>query len=252
MDIYAVLNVLLPIVLIAIGIALVVFIVELIKMVKVTRTTITDVKVHLDPTMANIEEITESIKPAVAKSDPLVDRVMLTLDAVNLEMMRVDEILEDISQITDSASSATAAVDNIASAPVKAVSNVATRVRTKLGGKNASDESAQLSAQRDDAAQALEDFRAAEAEEAQDAQAAQADAYVEIAGAAEPAEPVVEPAAEPAAEADAEADAEPAAVKEAPSDDDQMDKQPTGPIPVDEILARLDEESADQGSEKED
>ena len=148
---------------ICVGVALVVVLIELTKILKTTNTTITDVKTKLDPVLDDVAVMTNDLKPAVKKADPLVDRLQLTLDAVNLEMMRVDEILEHVAQITDTASSATTAVDNIAHVPVKAVSNVATRVRTKFGTKYASEESAQLG----DAAvnRALEDYKAAQAEQ---------------------------------------------------------------------------------------
>ena len=166
MDVNGVLNIALPVVFICVGIALIVFIVELIKVLKLARTTIVDTTEQLAPTLKNVEDITTNIQPTLAKIDPLVDRVQLTVDSVNLEMMRVDQILEDVSEITDSASSATAAVDNITSAPLKVVGNVADRVKTALGSKDSSDESAQLAEQRVAIAQALEEYKAAEEKDA--------------------------------------------------------------------------------------
>ena len=157
-----ILNIVLTVVFICVGIALVVFVIELIKLLRTTRTTITDITTKVDPMLTNVSDITNDIKPTIVKIEPLVDRVQLTVDALNLEMMRVDEILEDVSQITDSASSATSAVDNITNAPIKAVNNVATKVRTAFGGKTASEESAQLAEQRVAVAQALEDYKAAQ------------------------------------------------------------------------------------------
>ena len=81
---------------ICVGVALVVVLIELTKILKTTNTTITDVKTKLDPVLDDVAVMTNDLKPAVKKADPLVDRLQLTLDAVNLEMMRVDEILEDV------------------------------------------------------------------------------------------------------------------------------------------------------------
>lgn len=162
MDINGVLNIILPIVFIAVGVALVVFVIELIKMVKNANATIADIKKQVDPLLANVENITNDIKPAIAKVDPLMDRVQLTVDSVNLEMMRVDQILEDVSEIAETASSATAAVDSITNVPLQAVNNVAERVRSAFRGKHASAESEQLAEQRVAVAQALEDYKAAE------------------------------------------------------------------------------------------
>ena len=114
---------------------------------------------------------------------------MLTVDSLNLEMMRVDTILENVGEITDSASNATTAVENLTNVPVKAVNNVASRVKTKLGGRTASDESAQLADQREAVARALEDYKAAEAKDAKHAaHAAEAPApETKLEAAAEPA-----------------------------------------------------------------
>ena len=162
MDIAGIVNIILPIVFALVGVALIVLLIELVKVMKVARQKVED----LDTTLKNVEEMTTSVKPAVAKIDPLMDRVTLTMDSLNLEMMRVDKILEDVSEISGSASSATAAVDNITSAPVKAVASMADRVRHAFGSKDASQESAQLAEQRVAVAQALEEYKAAEEKDA--------------------------------------------------------------------------------------
>ena len=163
MDIAGVVNIILPIIFCLVGVALIVFVIELIKLLKSVRGTVDG----LAPTLKNVEDITTNIQPTLAKVDPLVDRVQLTVDSVNLEMMRVDKILEDVSDITGSASSATQAVDNITNAPLKAVSSVADRVRSALGPKHASEESEQLGSNRDAIEKALEDYKAAEEADAQ-------------------------------------------------------------------------------------
>ena len=185
MDVNSVLNMLLPIVFSLVGVALIFLVIELIKIMKSTRTMIDDIKPQLDTTMKNVEELTTNLNPMLAKVDPMMDSVQLTLDAVNLEMMRVDQILEDVSEITGSASSATQAVDAITNAPMKAVTNVADRVRSAFGGKHASEESAQLAEQRVAVAKALEDYKAAEKKDAEKAK--EAEAASQPAAAEEPA-----------------------------------------------------------------
>lgn len=199
MDVNTILIAVLIVAGIAALIALVLLFLELTKTIKSARKMVDD----LAPTMKNIETMTTNLQAPIAKVDPLVDRVTLTLDSVNLEMMRVDKILEDVTQITDTASNATTAVDNITSAPVKAVSNVATKVKTAFGGKSASEESAQLAEQRVAVAQALEDYKAAEAAEAKKAaKEAAADLDAEHEGDSEPIEyiEIKEEAADPAEE----------------------------------------------------
>ena len=161
MDINTVLTAILICVFIIVGVALVVFLIQLVKVMKSTNTLI----VNAEPTLKNVETITTDVQPAINKIEPLMDRVQLTLDSVNLEMMRVDQILEDVAEITDTASSATAAVDNITNAPVKAINNVATRVKTRFGGTSASQESVRLAEQRVAVGQALKEYEEAEAKE---------------------------------------------------------------------------------------
>lgn len=189
MDITQISNVILPIVLALLGIAVIVLVIELIKILKSARVMLEETRTHLTPTLANVEEMTESIKPVVAKIDPLVDRVQLTLDAANLEMMRVDEILEDITQITGTASSATAAVDKLSNAPMKAMTNVATRVRTALGPKDASTESVRIAQADSEVNQALEDFRASMKDDANAKPASEPAEAVEHAESAKHAKP---------------------------------------------------------------
>lgn len=157
-------NMILTVVFICVGIALIVFLIELVRTVRSARTTIDNVQKQLEPTLAHVEQITNEIKPAIAKVDPLMDRVSLTIDAANLEMMRVDQILEDVTDITDTASNAVEAVDNVANAPLELMNNVSSKVRKVLKPKAASDEAQMLEQQRVAAAKALDELRAAEKE----------------------------------------------------------------------------------------
>ena len=68
----AILNALLPLVLIAIGVALVVFIVELIKTVKTARGMLVDA----EPIVKNAKTMTDDLVPVVKKTEPLVDRAL--------------------------------------------------------------------------------------------------------------------------------------------------------------------------------
>ena len=79
-------NMILTVVFICVGIALIVFLIELVRTVRSARTTIDNVQKQLEPTLAHVEQITNEIKPAIAKVDPLMDRVSLTIDAANLEI----------------------------------------------------------------------------------------------------------------------------------------------------------------------
>ena len=144
MAIEGILSIVLPIVYIIVGAGLVWFIVELALTIRKTRTTVTDIQKQLDPTLQSVQHITASIEPVTAKVDPLVDRVSLTVDAANLEIMRVDQILEDVSQITGSATKTMDAVGTITNAPLDLVTSVTDKVRSKFKKGGASAESVKL------------------------------------------------------------------------------------------------------------
>lgn len=74
------------------------------------------------------KETVQKANDVIDKAAPLIDEVQLTLDAANLEVMRVDGILEDVSQITSGLSTASNAVGNIASTPKNLVTNLTDKI----------------------------------------------------------------------------------------------------------------------------
>lgn len=94
------------------------------------------VLVRAAKTMKNVNVITqeaeEKVTPALKRVDPLVDRVELTVDTLNLELLRVDGILEDVESVTDVAGKTADTVSTITTAPSDAVASVVDRVRGAL------------------------------------------------------------------------------------------------------------------------
>lgn len=90
-------------------------------------------------TMKSVQNIAadaeKEVAPALTKVNPMVDKAELMLDTVNLEMLRVDAILEDVEQITDVAGKAATTVDAVTSAPADAVTSIVDRIRGSLGSK---------------------------------------------------------------------------------------------------------------------
>lgn len=120
----------------AVGLALLAWlVVEGALTVRRLRGTIANLEDRIEPTLANVENITESLQPAAEKIDPLMDRVQLTVDSVNLELMQVDKILGDASQITGTASGAVKKVSDAAGAPSRAVNGAASKLRSVFGKK---------------------------------------------------------------------------------------------------------------------
>lgn len=153
-------NSILPVVYAIVGVVLVWFVVELAITVRRARTVVEDVKRQVEPTLAsaqritadlepavkNVQKMAEALEPAVDRVDPLVERVSLTVDAANLEIMRLDGILEDVSEITGTASSAVSAVEAVTSAPIATVNAMTDRVRGAFRKNRASEESIELGA----------------------------------------------------------------------------------------------------------
>ena len=148
MDIGAILGIVLPIVYIIVGVALVWFVIELALTARRTRTTVDTVHEQIEPTLEHVNEITKSIEPVVAKVDPLMDRVALTVDAANLEIMRVDKILEDVSQMTGTVTKTLDTVDSVTSLPLDAVNSLTSKMRSIFKKPQASEESQRLGEQK--------------------------------------------------------------------------------------------------------
>lgn len=97
---------------------------------------------RVNPVLDDVKELTEAAKPLMGKVDPLMDRITLSIDAVNLEIMRVDQILEDVNTITGNITRATDSLDTISSLPLDLVTNVTTRIKSKIAPFNRGDGSA--------------------------------------------------------------------------------------------------------------
>lgn len=82
-----------------------------------------------------VEEADKEITPVMKKVDPMVDKAELMVDTLNLEMLRVDAILEDMEHVTNVAGNAANTVDTVTSAPVDAVTSIVGYIRGSLGGK---------------------------------------------------------------------------------------------------------------------
>lgn len=82
-----------------------------------------------------VEEADKEITPVMKKVDPMVDKAELMVDTLNLEMLRVDAILEDMEHVTNVAGNAANTVDTVTSAPVDAVTSIVGYIRGSLGNK---------------------------------------------------------------------------------------------------------------------
>ena len=144
MDTAFIQQVALPIVYVVVGIVLVWALVELIIFLRKTRKTVETMEEEIRPVISDVKEMTESLKPAIDKMDPLAERVSLAVDAANLEIMRLDGILENVDAMTTSAAGAANAVETVANTPMKLVNTAAEKLRGAFLQKKASDASVAL------------------------------------------------------------------------------------------------------------
>ena len=203
MDTAFIQQVALPIVYVVVGIVLVWALVELIIFLRKTRKTVETMEEEIRPVISDVKEMTESLKPAIDKMDPLAERVSLAVDAANLEIMRLDGILENVDAMTTSAAGAANAVETVANTPMKLVNTAAEKLRGAFSQKKASDASVALGSAGEEArAAALGEASAAASFAAAEAPADPA-ATEQPAPAEAPAQPAPQtqeaPAAEPAA-----------------------------------------------------
>lgn len=81
-------------------------------------------------------EAVKTLRSARALSDdmaerlpPLIEKVDVTVDALNAELLRVDAIIGDFEQVTSRVSSTVSTVQDVVSGPANAVSSAGERIR---------------------------------------------------------------------------------------------------------------------------
>ena len=97
-------------------------------------------------TFEKVDPLVVEAKEALDTAKPALERITLTVDAANLEIMRVDQILEDVNTITGNVSKATESLDNITSLPLDALSNVTSRLRSRIAPLGAKAEDSRVGA----------------------------------------------------------------------------------------------------------
>ncbi len=60
---------------------------------------------------------------------PLLEKTDVTVDSINVELLRIDEIVTRVEEVTDRVNSTSRAVQEVANAPAEIVNEIAGRVR---------------------------------------------------------------------------------------------------------------------------
>lgn len=90
--------------------------------------------IEIAVTVRKARATVDDAQKVIKQAEPLVDHVTLTVDAANLEIMRLDGILENVDEIAQAASSAADAVNKVTNAPVQIATSIADRFR--MGAKS--------------------------------------------------------------------------------------------------------------------
>ena len=81
---------------------------------------------ELVKTARSVRLLTDDLRARVI---PLLEKADVALDVVNVGLLRMDEIVTRVEDVTDRVSSTSRTVQEVANAPVEIVSNIADRVR---------------------------------------------------------------------------------------------------------------------------
>ncbi len=79
--------------------------------------TIDDVR----PVINKLDETVENLQPAIQQVEPLLQRSMIAVEALSADLIEVNGVLRDVSQITGGVSTASGAMSNIAGAATEKV-----------------------------------------------------------------------------------------------------------------------------------
>jgi len=61
---------------------------------------------------------------------PLLEKTDVTVDSINIELLRIDEIVTRVEEVTDRVSATSRTVQEVANAPAEIVNEIAVRVRS--------------------------------------------------------------------------------------------------------------------------
>ena len=85
---------------------------------------------EVQPVIAKLDGIADEFAPASKQVEPLITKAQTAVDAVSIDLLRLDGILGDVSTVTGTASNATNAVNAV----VGSAANAATGLINRIGG----------------------------------------------------------------------------------------------------------------------
>jgi len=142
-----ILEILIKIALIVLVIAGVWLVVELALTIKRARgvvdtldTTVADLNTSVNDTISNIQPVikrldttVDNLQPTIQEVQPLLNKAGGTIDALSQNLLRLEEIVSDVSSVTSTAANATVATNDLASNATNVANSVLTRIKSKFG-----------------------------------------------------------------------------------------------------------------------
>ena len=96
--------------------------------------TVNDTLAEVRPVITKLDGMADELGPASKQIEPLLTKAQTSVDALSLDLLRVDGILGDVSTVTGTASNATNAVTNV----VDSAANAATGLIGRISGHGTS------------------------------------------------------------------------------------------------------------------
>lgn len=110
-------------------------VVELALTIRRSRSALGDLSESLDATISEIRPViskldgmADELQPTAKELTPLVEKAQTAVDAVSLDLLRIDGILDDVSTVTGTGAAATTAVSSAVESVADAASGVIGRM----------------------------------------------------------------------------------------------------------------------------
>jgi uncharacterized protein YoxC len=93
-------------------------------------TTLTALNTTLDEASETMKDLRESAMPVISKAG-------VTVDAINMELLRIDDIITSVEKATKKVEHTSSSITGIMNAPVDAVTEIAGRMRSAIKARRA-------------------------------------------------------------------------------------------------------------------
>jgi len=91
----------------------------------------------LDLMDVTLKETSTTLTEFREETLPLISKASVTIDAVNMELLRIDEIITSVENATKKVEHTSSSISGLVNAPVDAVTDFAGRVRSAIRGRRA-------------------------------------------------------------------------------------------------------------------